>query len=88
MAASSQKYEKEEFRKKKNEREKLRKRKNNLFKKAYELGKLCNVDVAVIVHKNGRYFTYRSTDKESWPPSMKEIVSTIALPYVYRPHSN
>jgi len=69
MAAGSQK----------NEWEKLRRRKKNLFKKAYELGKLCDIDVAVILHKNGRYFTYRSIDKESWPPSMKEIVSNTAL---------
>jgi hypothetical protein len=38
MAAGSQK----------NEREKLRRRKKNLFKKGYELGKLCDIDVAVI----------------------------------------
>jgi hypothetical protein len=69
MAAGSQKIE----------REKERKRKKTLLRKAYELGKLCDVDVAVILHKNGRYFTYRSIDKESWPPSMKEIVSNIAL---------
>jgi len=42
MAAGSQK----------NEREKLRRRKKNLFKKAYELGKLCDIDVAVILYKN------------------------------------
>lgn len=59
----------------KNEREKLRRRKKSLIKKAYELGKLFDIDVAVILHKNGRYFTYRSTDQESWPPSMKQIVS-------------
>jgi len=68
MAASSQK----------NEREKLRRRKKNLFKRAYELRKLYDIDVAVILYKNGRYFTYKSTDKESWPPSRKEIVSTTA----------
>jgi hypothetical protein len=55
MAAGSQK----------NEREKLR-RKKNLFEKAYELGKLCGIDVAVILHKNSCYFTYRSIDKESF----------------------
>jgi hypothetical protein len=72
MAAGSQK----------NEREKLRRRKKNLFKKAYELRKLCDIDIAVTLYKNGHYFTYRSIDKESWPPSMKEIVSTIA-PSIY-----
>jgi hypothetical protein len=38
------------------------------------------IDVAVIPHKNGRYFTYRCIDKEPWPPSMKELVSNTALP--------
>jgi hypothetical protein len=63
----------------KNEREKERKRKKTLLRKAYELGKLCDVDVAVILHKNGRYVTYRSTDKESWLPCMKQIISSIPL---------
>jgi len=63
----------------KNRSERLRKRKNSLFKKAYELGMLCNVDVAVIVRKNGRYFTYRSINQETWPPAMKEIVSLYHL---------
>jgi hypothetical protein len=54
--------------------ENLRRRKKTLFKKVYELGKYDGVDVALIVHQNGRFFTYRSIDLESWPPSMKEIV--------------
>jgi hypothetical protein len=54
--------------------ENLRRRKDTLFKKAYELGKYAGVDVALIIRQNGRFFTYRSIDHESWPPSMKEIV--------------
>jgi hypothetical protein len=54
--------------------ENLRRRKETLFKKVYELGKYDGVDVALILRQNGRYFTYRSIDLESWPPSMKEIV--------------
>jgi hypothetical protein len=54
MAAGSQK----------NKREKLRQRKKNLFKKAYELGKLCDIDVAVTLYKNSCYFTYRSINVE------------------------
>ena len=61
---------------KKQKREMMRKRKHSLFKKAYELGKLCDADVAVIVRINSRFYTYRSTDKKSWPPSMEQIVST------------
>ena len=54
--------------------ENLRRRKETLFKKVYELGKYDGVDVALILRQNGRFFTYRSIDLESWPPSMKEIV--------------
>jgi hypothetical protein len=33
--------------------ERLRRRKNTVFLKAHELGKLCGVDVAVIVFQHG-----------------------------------
>lgn len=46
-----------------------------LTKKAYELGKHDNIEVALIIIKNGRFITYRSVDHGSWPPSMKQIVS-------------
>jgi len=45
-----------------------------MMKKAYQLGRLCNADVALIIRKNGIYYTYRSTDRTSWPPTTKEIV--------------
>jgi len=45
-----------------------------LLKKVYELGKYYYVVVALITRQNGQYITYRSTDLESFPPSMKEIV--------------
>ena len=54
--------------------ENLRRRKETLFKKVYELGEYDGIDVALIIRQNGRFFTYRSIDHESWPPSMKEIV--------------
>jgi hypothetical protein len=54
--------------------ENLRQRKETLFKKVYKLGEYAGVDVALIIRQNGRFFTYRSIDHESWPPSMKEIV--------------
>jgi hypothetical protein len=57
----------------KNEREKLRRRKQSFFRKAYEIGKLFDIDGAVILHKNGRYFTYRSMDQESWPLHLRRV---------------
>jgi hypothetical protein len=52
----------------------LGRRKKTLLKKAHELGKYDGVDVAVIIRQNGKFFTYRSVDHKSWPPSMEEIV--------------
>lgn len=58
--------------------ERLRRRKDSLLKKAYEMAKFCEVDVALIlrIRATGRYITYKSVDLESWPPSKEEIVST------------
>ena len=58
----------------KSAREKFRRRKNNLLKKGFQLGKLCDADIAIIIHKNGHFYTYRSKDEESWPPSISQIV--------------
>ena len=63
----------------KKRREALRRRKNTLFKKAYELGQLPDVEVAVIIRANGRYYTYRSTEQASWPPDIEQIVSYTPL---------
>jgi len=52
----------------------LGRRKKTLLKKAHELGKYDGVDVAVIIRQNGKFFTYRSVDHKSWPPSIEEIV--------------
>ncbi len=46
-----------------------------LLKKSHELGQSPDINVAVIPDYKGRYFSYRSVDRESWPPSMKQIVS-------------
>jgi hypothetical protein len=64
--------------------ENLRRRKETLFKKVYELGKYDGVDVALILRQNGRFFTYRSIDLESWPLSMKEIIR-LCYPFIYLP---
>jgi len=49
-------------------------RRPSLIKKADQLARLCNADVAVIIRRNGRYYTYRSIDHEQWPPARSEIV--------------
>ncbi|KAI9784311.1 MAG: hypothetical protein M1839_002372 [Geoglossum umbratile] len=54
-----------------------RKRKLGVAKKAHLLGTLCNLDVALIIYnpENGQYDTYRSTDRESWPPPIEQILA-------------
>ena len=49
-------------------------RKSNLTKTVDQLARFCHADVALIIRRNGRYYTYRSTDHEQWPLSMTEIV--------------
>jgi hypothetical protein len=43
----------------------LGQKKKTLLKKAHELGKYDSVDVAIIIHQNGKFFTYRSVDHKS-----------------------
>src|SRR5436190_23477795 len=54
-----------------------RKRRRGLKKKAYEIGKLCGFDVALIIYNPEveQYYMYLSTRRESWPPSREQIVS-------------
>lgn len=54
-------------------------RRSNLIKKADQLARLCHADVALIIRRNGRYYTYRSTDHEQWPPIRSGIVSSIPM---------
>ena len=54
---------------------KFRKRKMRLFKKAYELGKLCDADICLIVSRKEKYYVYKSKDDPLWPPSLQNIVS-------------
>jgi len=44
------------------------------MKKANQLARLCHADLALIIRRNERYYTYRSTDYEQWSPSIIEIV--------------
>jgi hypothetical protein len=59
--------------------ENLGRRKKTVLKKVYELGEYDGVDVALIIRQNSRFFTYKSINHESWPPSMKEIVRLFHL---------
>jgi hypothetical protein len=58
----------------KSKNQQFRKRKLITFIKAQGLAKYCGADVALIIHTNGRYYTYCSIDLPSWPPSFLEIV--------------
>jgi hypothetical protein len=64
-----------EGKRRKRKNEGINRRKDTLIKKAYELGELDGIDVALIICKHGRYTIYRSRDHASWPPSIAEIVS-------------
>ncbi|KAH7370240.1 hypothetical protein BKA65DRAFT_385883, partial [Rhexocercosporidium sp. MPI-PUGE-AT-0058] len=55
-------------------------RKETLIKKAFEIGEFDGIDVAVIICKHGRYTTFKSTDRTTWPPSMEEIQAAYPLP--------
>jgi hypothetical protein len=53
-------------------------RQKTIVKKSYELGEIPGIDIAVIIRKRGGrdgYLTYTSTEDESFPPTMAEIVS-------------
>lgn len=63
-------------------------RQKTLLKKAYELGTFPGIEVAVIIFKRGRYSMYRSTDRESWPPPMAEIVSEAGSNLKYLANTN
>lgn len=64
-------------RKTRRRRTRRRKRTHGLFREADQLGELCDLDVAVIIHnlEDGQYHICRSTDGVPWPPSVKKIVS-------------
>ncbi|KAF7912281.1 uncharacterized protein EAF01_001302 [Botrytis porri] len=60
--------------------ETIRKRKATLIKKAHELGRLDGIDVAVFIFHRNQYFTYKSVDTISWPPSINDIQLTYPMP--------
>lgn len=55
-------------------REKFRKRKVSCLKKVHELGSLCQAEVYILIFRNGKYYTYKSTNQPDWPPPDSEIV--------------
>ncbi|PVH96346.1 hypothetical protein DM02DRAFT_474349, partial [Periconia macrospinosa] len=58
----------------------INRRKKTLIKKAYELREFDGIDVTLIIYKHGRYTTYRSTERKTWPPSMAEIQTAYPIP--------
>ena len=47
------------------------------MKKADQLARLCHADLALIIRRKGRYYTYRSSESETWPPTIREIVCVV-----------
>lgn len=65
--------------------ENLRRRIETLLIKAHEIWEEYGVDVAMVLKNNSQYYTYRSTDRPTWPPSMTEIEATYPLPKIISP---
>ena len=65
--------------KNKRKREGTGRKAKTVIEKAHKLGKHPGVDVAVFICNRGRYSTYSSVDRESWPPTMAEIVSKAGI---------
>ncbi len=55
-------------------RERFRERKNCLFKKTYEVGKLYQTDIYLVLYRNHRFYIYSSSDEASWSSFEKQIV--------------
>ena len=58
------------------EREMFRKRRGVHIKKSNELAQKCAADVYVVLLRQGKYYTYSSTDRLGWPPNETDIVSS------------
>ena len=56
--------------------EKWRKRRLNLLKKANELSQMCDAQIYIVMLRDSKYYTYKSTEQD-WPPSDLEIVSSL-----------
>jgi hypothetical protein len=69
--------------KKKREREGVSRKTKTLLNNAYKLGKLPGIDIALTICNRGRYLAYKSIDRESFPPTMAEIVSEARISLKY-----
>ncbi|KAG9228315.1 hypothetical protein BJ875DRAFT_389649 [Amylocarpus encephaloides] len=69
--------------KNKQEREGVRRKTKTLLNKGHKLGKLPGVDVALIICNRGRYFVYKSSDLESFPPTMADIRMSYPIPKIF-----
>ena len=63
----------------KSKSQRFTRRKACLMKKAHELAKICEADLALIIRKKNRYYTYCSMEEKQWPPTMAEIVGVKRL---------
>ena len=45
-----------------------------MFKKVYKFEKLHDIDIAITINSNERYFSYSFFRNDAWPPSMEAIV--------------
>ena len=55
--------------------ERFRKRKETCFKKCHYLSEECQADVFFALRYRGKLYYYTSTESQSWPPSLEDIVS-------------
>lgn len=57
--------------------DKFRKRKETCFKKCYYLSRECQADVFFALRYRGKLYYYTSSESQSWPLSLEDIVSLL-----------
>ena len=58
------------------EQETFRKRSYGVMKKIHELSIFTNTDLYLVMLREGKFKTYSSVERDGWPPSQSDIVST------------
>ena len=66
----------------KSRRENFRRRRKNFVKRASEISSAFDAKVYVVIFKNDKFYTFKSTKSPSWPPSKEEIVSHLNCHHV------